>query len=83
MINTIFNKIEYLFSNIGNKFKSLKIERIENRTKKLNPTFKNNLIITKEYYNPSLFKKIIYCYEIYKLNNIKDSIYIVFSISTT
>ena len=50
------------------------------KTKNLNPIFRNNLIITNKYHCPSLINKNLYCYEIYKLNKIKNTIYIAFTI---
>ena len=52
------------------------------KAKNLNPIFRNNLIITKEYYCPSLINKNLSCYEIYKLNKIKNTIYIAFTITS-
>ena len=60
---------------LGNKAKILNVKK----SAILNPIFKNNLIITKEYYCPPIFIRNLYCYEIYKLNSINDTIYIAFT----
>jgi len=76
-ISLLFIFISYLFLFVNNKYKS---KIIKNRKKKQNPIFLNNLIITKEYHCPSIMNLITYCYEIYKLNSIQNSIYIAFTI---
>jgi hypothetical protein len=52
------------------------------KTKNLNPIFRHNLIITNEYHCPYLINKNLSCYEIYKLNKIKNAIYIAFTITS-
>ena len=52
------------------------------KIKHINPIFRNNLIITTEYHCPSLLFKHIYCYEIYKLNSIKNAVYLAFTVTS-
>ena len=52
---------------------------LENKANNLNPIFKNNLIITKDYHSPSFLNRNSYYYEIYKLNIVKNAIYIAFA----
>ena len=51
---------------------------LENKANNLNPIFRNNLIITKDYHCPSFLNQNSYYYEIYKLNIVKNTIYIAF-----
>ena len=79
--------IVYYFWFAKNKNKSKVLENNirknnQNITTNLNPIFKNNLLITNEYYCPSFFNRNLYCYEIYKLNAIKNAIYIAFTITS-
>ena len=73
------NKYRSLRKEVKTKTKEIKTKTKENKTKTPNPIFNNNIIITKEYNCPSFFNKVVYYYEIYKLNNNKDSIYIALS----
>ena len=83
-ISFLFIFISYYFWFLKNNNKS---KILENKTKNLstykkaikNPIFKNNLIITKEYYCPLIFNRNLLSYEIYKLNSTNNTIYIAFT----
>lgn len=63
--------------NISNK--SYEPIQINSKKPVINPIFKNNIILFKNYKYLEMMNKNMDCYELYQLKNIKDAFYIAFT----